>query len=1188
MKKILLLFLVASTYLSASGQGGNLDLSFGKKGFVRNDIRSDESLYANGSQKVLLHTDGSFYVVLGMNLQTLITHRFADGALNTSYGENGFSVPVYFRPSDAVMQADGKIIVGGTTQLGTDEDFVLARFNTDGSLDNSFSQDGIQTIDFSYLTNGLTGVTLQTDGKILAAGRSASTIYNTEAYFALVRLNTDGSLDNSFSGDGRVTTRIGRDDAATSVAVDKDGKIIATGYSNTSSVYSMAIVRYLPSGELDHTFSQDGKQTITLGWNTGAAAIDVQDDGKLVIGGATLLNTTRSRFLLTRFNADGELDNSFGSGGMQITEFEADASISDLALQKDGKIVVTGSALLGFVMARYNTNGTLDNSFSEDGILVPGDRGDFSSGSSVEIQPDGKIIMTGSYGNVLMNYAVFRVHPDGSLDSSFDGDGLLSDFKAAARSAYNTSADGKIITAGVTELRRGNLHFLVSRYQKDGKPDETFSEDGMLIFDFGSGPSEAHAIVIQPDGKIILAGSASNRLNKDFALIRLNTDGTLDKSFSYDGILMTDIRGYDDVAYAISLQADGRIVVAGNSNIWGTETDFALVRYNTDGTLDNTFSADGKVTTDFGTSADGATSLLIQPDGKIIAVGKTYRGYADIALARYDSDGSPDSSFDGDGRLTTDVSDYNEHVAAVLEADGRIVVAGGISQFLLLRYNNNGSLDNTFSTDGKQLIAFEGKNARIHSLAIQSNGQYVVGGTAAAGLDADFALARINSDGTLDNTFGDDGKLIFDLGNGEDVINSISVDSTRIYAAGRTAYGAQVGILAAFQIGDRNRPPVASVWLQKYTSPTSVLLAAWGSNDPDGGTISYLWEKIGGPDGPILLYGNSASPVVNGLVNGTYTLQLTVTDEQGLADTAILTFTVPHDNLPPVASTWLQKYLSPTSVLLAAWGSNDPEGGPITYSWQKTGGPGGSVLLYGNSASPVITGLVSGDYSYTLTVTDDRAATGSATLEFTVRIQTFPPDDNLPPFAGAWLQKYLTPSSVLLAAWGSGDPEGLPITYAWEKTAGPDGAAILYGNSASPVITGLVNGTYTYRLTVTDNQGATGSKELTFTVSGVPLSSNRSQSLMPNENANSNNTDQFIVYPNPVKDILNFRWMNEYTGVVILTVMDISGRKIKDVRINKTAQPYSGSIEVTGLKPGQYNLHISNENKTFTKPFMKE
>jgi N-acetylneuraminic acid mutarotase len=378
----------------------------------------------------------------------------------------------------------------------------------------------------------------------------------------------------------------------------------------------------------------------------------------------------------------------------------------------------------------------------------------------------------------------------------------------------------------------------------------------------------------------------------------------------------------------------------------------------------------------------------------------------------------------------------------------------------------------------------------------------------------------------------------------------------------------------------KGRPPVANGWLMKYNSPTSVLMNAWGSYDPDGRPVKFWWEKVSGPSQYTILYPEASTPVISDLVAGTYVFRLTVTDIEGQTDTSDVTFTI-LVNLPPIAGAWFQKYLNAGSALLAAWGSSDPEGGPITYLWEKTAGPAGAGLLYGNSASPVVIGLVNGTYSFRLTVTDNQGATGTTSVSFTV-------SNNLPPVAGAWLQKYYSPTSALLAAWDSHDPEGGPISYLWEKIAGPEGSTLLYGNSASPVINGLVNGTYTFRLTVTDNQGATGSKELTFTVSGVPLSSNRAHSIIPPENANRKNTDQFVIYPNPIKEMLSFRWDNDYTGSSVLTVMDISGRKIKEIRINKTGEQYQGSIELTGLKAGYYYLHIRNESSYFSKPFFKE
>jgi uncharacterized delta-60 repeat protein len=1100
MKKILLLFVLTAIRITSFSQAGSLDLSFGNKGFIRTNFEPDDVYaYFNRCGPILRLPDGSFYLVIEMNHQTFITHRLPDGKLDSSYAENGYSAPVLIDEPTAVIQPDGKILIGGTSVVGIG-DFALARFRSDGQLDHSFSADGIQTTDFSGWRDKIHGLTLQADGKILAVGTSGN---SGPEKVAVARYHIDGSADDNFSDDGKLTTDIFGFDRGASVAMQSDGKFIVAGssYNNSTFVRSMSIYRYLPDGTLDSTFSEAGIQLISIGWETWGASVIVQSDGKILVAGTFWNN--RWQALLIRLNSDGILDHSFSDDGIVVTNYgPMEAVANNVAIQDDGKIIVSGGAVINrmrnFAIARYNTNGSLDNSFSGDGVDIPNIRVLENSdeiASSLIFLPGGKIMIGGAYRNNFA-FAVVRYQPDGKLDASFGDDGILRDHKPGWYVSFNASAmqpDGKIVTAGSAgyplDLPK---YFVVSRFKKDGTPDNTFSEDGKLMSNFGFSAGGAYAVAIQPDGKVLVAGTAFNGKDKDFALVRLNADGTLDNSFSDDGKLLTDLTGYDEDGKAIILQPDGKIILGGSSNIWQLDYDFALARYNPDGSPDTTFSTDGKLTTNLFTAWDQLSTIMLQPDGKLIAVGIANQ---DIGVARYDKHGSPDLSFDGDGIVITDVSGIGDRAyGAVLQPDQKIVIAGGTaSDFLFIRYNNDGSLDKDFSGDGKFVVDMGTpedyySEESATSILIQADGKLVAGGHSSPNF-TDFALIRVNANGSLDSSFSGDGKMVMDFGYGNDFINSMLINGNRLYATGSTTYGGMMPVITAFLLDDGNQPPIAGAWFQKYYNPTTALLAAWGSSDP--------------------------------------------------------------------------------------------EGGPISYWWEKTAGPAGSGILYANSASPVITALVDGTYAFRLTVTDNQGATGTASVSFTV-------SNNLPPIAGAWLQKYYSPISVLLAAWDSHDPEGGPITYFWEKTAGPEGSTLLYGNSASPVINGLVNGTYTFRLTVTDNQGATGWKELTFTVSGVPLSSNRSQSLMPNENSNSNNTDQFIVYPNPVKDILNLRWINEYTGVVMLTVMDISGRKIKDVRINKTAQPYNGSVELTGLKPGQYYLHIRNENKTFTRTFIKE
>ena len=282
-----------------------------------------------------------------------------------------------------------------------------------------------------------------------------------------------------------------------------------------------------------------------------------------------------------------------------------------------------------FALARYNPNGSLDTSFSGDGKQTT-DFGDPHYGTDfgaydVALQPDGNIVAVGRSGNG--DFALARYDAtDGSLDTSFSGDGKeTTDLGGWEHGRAVAIQNGKIVVAG-TSLHGADGNFALARYNPDGSLDTSFSGDGIQTSDFGV-RHDAHAVAIQADGKIVVAG-VSDSDDGNFALARYNDDGTLDPSFSGDGWQTTDFGGRD-YGHSMALGADGRIVVAGESAV-----DFALARYNPDGTLDTSFSGDGKTTTDFG-GLDRAFDLALQPDGKIVAAG-THNGT--FALARYEGE----------------------------------------------------------------------------------------------------------------------------------------------------------------------------------------------------------------------------------------------------------------------------------------------------------------------------------------------------------------------------------------------------------------------------------------------------------------------------------------------------------------------------------------------------------------------
>src|SRR6266568_2136528 len=339
-----------------------------------------------------------------------------------------------------------------------------------------------------------------------------------------------------------------------------------------------------------------------------------------------------------------------------------------------------------------------------------------------------------------------------------------------------------------------------------GALDPSFGSGGIVVTDFnGSIDDAAFAVAVQPDGKILAAGYVfSSASNYDFALVRYLPDGSLDPSFGTNGKVATDFHGSTDVARAVALQPDGRIVVAGYAlRLDGPAFDFALARYNADGSLDASFGVGGKVATDFAGAggSEQAHALALQPDGKIVAAGWTSSaGVSGFALARYNADGSLDTGFGAAGKGTPGFSGgFARPPAALLQAAGKIVATGTVSNsftttgedFALARYNADGSLDATFGTDGRVVTDFSAgggifaNNDGATSAALQPDGKIVVAGVTTTAT-RDFALARYDADGRLDLTFGVNGKVVTDVDNAHNNAFAVALQPDgRIVIAGQ-------------------------------------------------------------------------------------------------------------------------------------------------------------------------------------------------------------------------------------------------------------------------------------------------------------------------------------------------------------------------------------------------------------------
>jgi len=404
---------------------------------------------------------------------------------------------------------------------------------------------------------------------------------------------------------------------------------------------------------------------------------------------------------LNALAADGDLDPSFGAGGKVTTDFNHSTDIAyAMALQADGKLVVVGTTYTNndytgedFAVARYNANGTLDASFGVNGKVKTDFPGLAAVASSVVIQPDGRIVVAGGafpLFTFLGDFEIVRYNANGSLDSSFGSGGIVTtSFPGQGSYAFAVALqpDGKIVAAGTDFVNfssedSSDTDFAVERYNANGTPDATFGVNGQVVTDFDGFNDDAFAILVQPDGRLVAVGSAKNPATYyDFAAVRYLANGSIDASFGVGGRVRTDFGHADfDQARSAVLQPDGKIVVAGTESFNNTLSQFfALARYNANGSLDTTFSGDGRQFIDFGSFDQTAYKVLLQPDGKIVTAGypNTESSDSDFLVGRSNPDGSPDVTFGVNGQVRTSFGDLNGGAyGAVLQPDGKIVAAG--------------------------------------------------------------------------------------------------------------------------------------------------------------------------------------------------------------------------------------------------------------------------------------------------------------------------------------------------------------------------------------------------------------------------------------------------------------------------------------------------------------------------------
>ncbi len=397
-----------------------------------------------------------------------------------------------------------------------------------GDLDLTFAGDGSVTTAIGSSQADARDVVIQPDGRIVVVGSSGNGVADD---FTLVRYEADGTLDASFGSGGIVTTAIGSSmDRAAGVALQSDGKIVVVGAANTGSDLDFAVARYDSDGNLDPSFGSGGTVTTAMGsYGDGASAVAIQPDGMIVVAGWSWTGSADD-LAIARYDVDGNLDPTFGSGGTVTTSFGGGYFVlARLALQADGRIVVVGTASNGtdfdFALARYDGDGALDPSFGGDGKVTTalGAGDDFATG--VVVQPDGKIVAAGWTTDGNGRFALARYLPSGDLDPSFGTQGIVTTLVADGGNAFGLAIqpDGKLVAVGGASFDGGQTEFAAVRYAPDGLPDATFgyTGTGAITTAIGSFTASALATAIQPDGKIVAAGLWSpNGFDREIAVVR--------------------------------------------------------------------------------------------------------------------------------------------------------------------------------------------------------------------------------------------------------------------------------------------------------------------------------------------------------------------------------------------------------------------------------------------------------------------------------------------------------------------------------------------------------------------------------------------------------------------------------------------------------------------------------------------
>ena len=616
-----------------------------------------------------------------------------------------------------VTQSDGKILIGGTfTLYSGSTSSNIARINIDGTRDTTFN------IGVGF--NGTVfDLKLQSDGKIIATG--AFTTYSGSTRNRIVRLNTNGTFDTTYN----IGTGLNQNGNAVAIQSDDKAIIAASSLTNYSgSTFGPGLVRINTDGTRDTTFNTG------TGFTAGtlaAYALDIQTDGKIIVGSGATAYSGSTVTRLMRLNSNGTLDTTFNPGIVNSTVYA-------VKLQPDQKILIAGvfnsvSSSLAGGIARIQPNGNLDTSYNT-GIGI--NAATLNAPNVFSLDSTGNVYIGNNfttYSGSTVNRFV-KTSPSGTIDTTFNTGSIP--FNGQTTRGFDAGVFNTIVSGSKLYLGGTFTIYDAPKYTRIIKLDNTGSID--TTFNMGAGFSNVvYSMVTQSDGKLIAGGDFTSYSGSTVTrLARLNTSGTLDTTFNPGA-------GPNGSVYDLRIQSDGKVIAIGTFTTYSGSSSPGIVRVNTNGTRDTTFNV--------GTGFTGTPySIAMQSDGKFVIVGTmtNYSGSGITRIIRINTDGTRDLTYNtGAGGLS------NTTYAITIQSDDKTIVGGDFTQYSgssavrLVRINTDGTRDTTFNPGGST-------NGTMSSIKLLADGSMIVGGSFSSySGSTSFRLVKINSNGSRDAGF---------------------------------------------------------------------------------------------------------------------------------------------------------------------------------------------------------------------------------------------------------------------------------------------------------------------------------------------------------------------------------------------------------------------------------------------------